>query len=104
MRIRIVTSRLDYVQHVFHDRHTYEFPVIMLQSIGILFPTGLLALKGDIWKRHARFILPMLKRAKIVPFQETIVTAVDPFIDKQFANSSGKIHMDLIRYFLEYCI
>ncbi|CAM2703726.1 unnamed protein product [Rotaria socialis] len=92
----IVLSRIDHVQHVLADRHTYDIAETTTRNFGVLFPTGLIALRGNEWKRHARFILPMLKRAKVLPYLDTIVTCTDRFIDEKLSRRNGEIHMDLV--------
>jgi len=61
----VALSRIEHVQHVLIDRQTYNIATRTTKSFGILFPNSLIALRGDACKRHARFILLMLKRAKI---------------------------------------
>ncbi|CAF2098402.1 unnamed protein product [Rotaria magnacalcarata] len=80
----------------FADRHTYDIAETTARNFGVLFPTGLIALRGNEWKRHARFILPMLKRAKVLPYLNTIVTCTDRFIDEKLTRRNGEIHMDLV--------
>jgi beta-ring hydroxylase len=92
----IVLSRLEHVQHVLMDRQTYDMSTSTTQSMGVLFPNGLISLRGDAWKRHARFMLPMFKRAKVLPYLDTIVTCIDRFIDDRFVERDGQIHTDLV--------
>ncbi|CAF3993822.1 unnamed protein product [Rotaria magnacalcarata] len=79
----IVLSRIDHVQHILADRHTYDIAETTTRNFGVLFPTGLIALRGNEWKRHARFILLMLKRTKVLSYLDTIVTCIDRFIDEK---------------------
>jgi len=92
----IVLSRIEYCQHVLMDRQTYDMATLITKTFGILFPNGLISLRGEAWKRHARFVLPMFKRAKILPYLDTISTCIDRFIDEQFVKQDGKIHTDLV--------
>ncbi|CAF1486220.1 unnamed protein product [Adineta ricciae] len=92
----IILSRIEYVQHVLTDRHTYDQATSTTSSFGILFPSGLIALRGETWKRHARFILPMFKRAKILPYLNTIVNCIDHLVDEQFVKHNGEIRTDLV--------
>ncbi|CAF4117130.1 unnamed protein product [Rotaria magnacalcarata] len=96
LKAKFVLSRIDHVQHVLADRHTYDIAETTARNFGVLFPTGLIALRGNEWKRHARFILPMLKRAKVLPYLNTIVTCTDRFIDEKLTRRNGEIHMDLV--------
>ncbi|CAF0790335.1 unnamed protein product [Adineta steineri] len=92
----VVISRIEYVQHVLMDRHTYDQSTQTTSSFGILFPTGLIALRGETWKRHARFMLPMFKRAKVLPYFDTVVTCIDRLIDEQLIKHDGEIRTDLV--------
>lgn len=92
----IVLSRVEDVRHVFADRQTYDQSERTTSSFGVLFPTGLIVLRGDDWKRHARFMLPMFRRAKVLPYLDTIVSCTDRFIDERFVPRDGQIHDDLV--------
>ncbi|CAF0797039.1 unnamed protein product [Adineta ricciae] len=93
----IILSRIEYVQHVLTDRHTYDQATSTASSFGTLFPSGLITLRGETWKRHARFILPMFKRAKILPyFNKKIVNCIDRLVDEQFVKHDGEIHRVLV--------
>jgi cytochrome P450 len=91
-----VLSRVDHIQHVLADRQTYDISETTTRNFGLLFPGGLVALRGDIWKRHARIMLPMFRRNKISAYFDTIVTCIDRFIDEQFGQHNGKIHTNLV--------
>jgi cytochrome P450 len=92
----IVISSLENVQHVLKDRQTYDISTNTTKTFGVLFPNGLIALRGDDWKRHARFMLPMFKRAKVLPYLDTISTCIDRFIDERFVERDRQIHSDLV--------
>ena len=91
-----VLSRIDHIQHVLSNRQTYDISEITTRNFSLLFPRGLLALQGDIWKRHARIMLPMFRRGRILPYFDTIIICIDSFINKRFAQQNGKIHIDLV--------
>ncbi len=92
----IVLSRVDHVQHVLSNRHIYDMSERTTRNFRVLFPTGLITLRGNDWKRHARFMLPMFKRAKILPYLDTIITCTDRFINERFVQRDGEIHADLV--------
>ncbi|CAF0956763.1 unnamed protein product [Adineta steineri] len=92
----IIISRIDYTEHILSHRHIYDISDITTRNFSLLFPGGLLSLKGETWKRHARLMLPVFRRSKILPYFETIVECIDDFIDKQFLNNQTKIHKDLV--------
>ena len=91
----MVLSRVEHVRHVFADRQTYDQSGETIKMFSLLFPKGLIALRGNNWKRHARYMLPMFRRAKITPYLNTIVDCVDRSIDKHVAHDDKKIHTDL---------
>ncbi|CAF1274992.1 unnamed protein product [Rotaria sordida] len=76
----IVLNRVEHVQYVLSNRHIYEQGSIVADGFGLIAPSGLISLQGQAWKRHARFILPMFKRAKITHFIDTITRCADEFI------------------------
>ncbi|CAF3801241.1 unnamed protein product [Rotaria sordida] len=76
----IVLNRVEHVQYVLSNRHIYEQGSIVADGFGLIAPSGLISLQGQAWKRHARFILPMFKRAKITHFIDTITRCTDEFI------------------------
>ena len=92
----IVFSRLEHVQHILADRQTYDAAKSITDTFGVLFPNGLISLRGDAWKRHARFMLPAFKRAKVLPYLDSIAGCIDRFIDKCFVERDGQIHSDLV--------
>jgi cytochrome P450 len=93
----IIISRIDYIEHILSKRQIYDISEITTRNFSLLFPGGLLSLKGDIWKRHARIMLPLFRRNKILPHFETIVSCIDHFIDEQFLKENNKIHKDLVK-------
>lgn len=76
----IVLNRIEHVQYVLSNRQKYEQGSVTADGFSLVAPTGLISLQGQMWKRHARFILPMLKRAKIVHFIDKITQCTDEFI------------------------
>jgi cytochrome P450 len=91
-----VFSRVEDVQYIFANRHIYDVSDLVTSSFGILFPNGLISLRGDTWKRHARFMLPTFKRAKVLPYLDTVVSCIGRFIEEQFVHRDGQIHSDLV--------
>lgn len=89
-------SRIDHIQHVLSDRHTYDISDTTTRNFSLLFPSGLLALRGNAWKRHACFMLPMFRRCKVLPYFDIITQCIDRFIDQRFSKQNGTIHTDLV--------
>lgn len=92
----VVLSNIEDAEKVLSNRHLFDISTRTTSTFGILFPYGLIALRGNDWKRHARFMLPTFKRAKILPYLQTIVDCADQFIDGKLAPKSGQIHEDLL--------
>ena len=92
----IVLSNIEDAEKVLSNRHLFDISTRTTSTFGILFPYGLISLRGNDWKRHARFMLPVFKRAKILPYLQTIVDCADRLIDEKFAPKSGQIHEDLV--------
>ena len=92
----IVISRIDYVEHILSKRQIYEISRLTTENFSLLFPNGILSLKGAEWKRHARLMIPCFRRSKVVPYFQTIVDCLDDFIDKIFVKSNREIHENLV--------
>ena len=41
-------------------------------------------------------MLPMFKRAKVLPYLDTVAGCIDRFIDNHLAERDGQIHFDLV--------
>lgn len=89
-------SRIDHIEHRLRDRHRYDVWQTVTRHFSLIFPFGLISLKGDRWKRHARFILRLLKPNKISPHFDQILQNIDRFIDQRISQDDGQIHTDWI--------
>ncbi|CAF3845082.1 unnamed protein product [Rotaria sp. Silwood1] len=76
----IVLNRIEHVQYVLSNRHIYDQGSITADGFSLIAPSGLISLQGKIWKRHARIILPILKRAKIAHLIDKITECTDDLI------------------------
>ncbi|CAF3143200.1 unnamed protein product, partial [Rotaria sp. Silwood2] len=85
--------RMEHVQAIFSDRHTFEQSPLFLPNFDLLCPNGIFVLSGLKWKRHIRVLLPMLKRTKIIVHLESIVQCADRFIDRNL--HPNDVHRDL---------
>ncbi|CAF4884928.1 unnamed protein product [Rotaria sp. Silwood1] len=83
----------EHAQTIFSDRHTFDQSPLFIPNFDLLCPNGIITLSGLKWKRHARVMLPMFKRAKIVHYSETILHCTDQFIDKHL--DDNHIYKDL---------
>lgn len=92
----IVLSRIDHVEHVLSRRQIYDISKTTTGNFSLLFPNGLLALKGDEWKRHARILIPVFRRNKVLPYFEIIVECMDDFIDQKLIQNDKQIHKNLV--------
>ena len=93
----IIVSRIDYVEHILSKRQIYDVSYITMKNFSLLFPEGLLALKGDKWKRHARIMLPVFRKGQIICHIDTISSTIDHFIEKNILNENNKIHKNLVK-------
>ena len=60
-------------------------------TFGILFNNGRVSVRGDTWKRHTRFMLPMLKRSKVLPYLHAIAGCVDRYKDQSLVEYDDRI-------------
>jgi cytochrome P450 len=93
----IIVSRIDYIEEILSKRQIYEISEITTRNFSLLFSDGLLSLKGEKWKRHARIMLPIFRRNKILTHFETIVNCIDDFIDQKFSKNDQIIHQNLVK-------
>jgi pentalenene oxygenase len=84
----------EHAKTIFSDRHTFERSPLFIPNFDLLCPHSIINLTDAKWKRHARVMLPMFKRAKILPYRQTIVQCVDRFIDTQLEDKH--IYTDLV--------
>jgi pentalenene oxygenase len=84
----------EHAKEIFSDRHTFERSPLFIPNFDLLCPHSIINLTDAKWKRHARVMLPMFKRAKIMPYQETILHCVDRFIDTHLEDKH--IYTDLV--------
>jgi cytochrome P450 len=84
----------EHAKTIFSDRHTFERSPLFIPNFDLLCPYSIINLTDDKWKRHARVMLPMFKRSKILPYRETILQCVDRFIDTQLEDKH--IYTDLV--------
>jgi cytochrome P450 len=77
----LVFSRVDHVQHIFTSRYIYETSDILTSIFALMIPKSLFPSRDQKWKRHARVVVPMLKRINILQYFDTILACTDRFID-----------------------
>ncbi|CAF1409808.1 unnamed protein product [Rotaria magnacalcarata] len=92
----LVLSRIEHAQHVLTSRQLYDVPNASVNRPGLVIPTSLVALLGNDWKRHVRFVHSMFRRTKAMPYLDKIVDCVDCFISERFVHQDGNIHTDLV--------
>ena len=93
----IILSRIELVRQVLADRQTYDQSYMVSNAFAVLCPTGLIALRGDKWKRHARLMVPIFRGKKVTRHFNTVVTCVNRWIDEQLVPYNGKINSDLVK-------
>ncbi|CAF1386656.1 unnamed protein product [Didymodactylos carnosus] len=92
----LLFNRIEHAQYILGNRQLYDLSVLTEKTFGLLFPRSLLAIKGSMWKRHARVMLPMLKKAKIVPYLQTIVDCIDNLIQKWRDESQNHLYTNIV--------
>ncbi|CAF1199150.1 unnamed protein product [Didymodactylos carnosus] len=94
----VAFNRLDHVQYIFAHRHIYDHAKLASETFSLLTPNGLIALTGAKFKRHARVMLPMFKKSKVVPYLETVNDCTDELLlQKWRADGNEKLQTDIIR-------
>ncbi|CAF1456376.1 unnamed protein product, partial [Didymodactylos carnosus] len=76
----IVFSKAEHAQYIYHNRHIYDMCELFAKYFQLTTPNGLICINGEKYKRHARVVLPALKRNKVTPQLETIVKCTDKLI------------------------
>jgi cytochrome P450 len=89
----IVFCRPEHVEAILTDRQTFEQSPFAMPNFDLLCPHALSLLRGAKWKRHARVMVPMFKRAKMIAHLDTILQCADRFIDQNLRD--GEIHRNL---------
>jgi cytochrome P450 len=90
----LVFCRLEHVEAIFKNRHIFELSPLSTSDIDFMTPNGIGSAIGTKWKRHARFLLPLFKRANIVDYFDIIVRCTDRFIDREL--HPDQIHRNLV--------
>ncbi|CAF1538310.1 unnamed protein product, partial [Didymodactylos carnosus] len=75
-----MVSRLDIIQHIYSNRQIYETSDFGKRIFGLQVPSGLISLRGAEYKRHARIMLPMFKKAKVACHLNSIIDCTDRLI------------------------
>jgi cytochrome P450 len=85
----------EHAQIIFSDRHKFEQSPLFLPNFDLICPHAIMTLSGAKWKRHARVMLPVFKRAKVIQHLDTIIDCTDRFIDQSLTDK--QVHTDLVR-------
>ncbi|CAF1340843.1 unnamed protein product [Rotaria sp. Silwood1] len=75
-----VFCRPEHATQIYDDRHIFDQGNIHKETFGLLSENLFIATKGPKHKRHARAILPMLKRNKFLSQISNIIGCVDQLI------------------------
>ncbi|CAF1159500.1 unnamed protein product [Didymodactylos carnosus] len=73
-------SKVEHFQHIFTHRNIYDLADVSIRFFGLQMPSSLLAIKGEQFKRHARVMLPMFKKNKVISHVNTIIDCTDKLI------------------------
>lgn len=89
----IVFCQPEHAEAILTNRQTFEQSPFAMPNFDLLCPHALSLLRGAKWKRHARVMVPMFKRAKMITHLDTILKCADRFIDQNLRD--GEIHRNL---------
>jgi pentalenene oxygenase len=81
-------------QTIFIDRQRFEQSPLFLPNFDLICPSNITILTGARWKRHARIMIPVFKRAKVIQHLDTITECADRFIDRCL--KENEIHTNLV--------
>lgn len=84
----------EHARAIFSDRQRFEQSPLFLPNFDLICPANITILTGDRYKRHARIMLPVFKRAKVIQHIETITECADRFIDKYL--KENEVHTNLV--------
>ena len=84
----------EHAKTIFSDRQRFEQSPLFIPYFDLLCPANITILTGDRYKRHARIMLPVFKRAKVIQHIETIIECADRFIDKHLKDN--EVHTNLV--------
>ena len=84
----------EHAKAILFDRQRFEQSPLFLPNFDLICPANITILTGERYKRHARIMLPVFKRAKVIPHIDTIVECADRFIDQHL--KENEIHRNLV--------
>jgi cytochrome P450 family 4 subfamily B polypeptide 1 len=67
-----------------------------LPNFDLICPAGLSLLGGAKWKRHARVMSPVFRKAKLIQHIDTIIECIDRFIDQCLKDN--EINIDIVNH------
>ncbi|CAF1263043.1 unnamed protein product [Adineta steineri] len=76
-----VFCRPEHAEEIYTHRHIFDRADMRIKTFGLVAENTLIATIGSKYKRHARAILPMLKKHKFVSQTLIITNCVDQLID-----------------------
>ncbi|CAF1016907.1 unnamed protein product [Adineta ricciae] len=91
----LVFCSLEHAKAIFADRHTFEQSPLFLPNFELFCPHSIVTFSGSKWKRHARVMMPMFKRAKVIQHLDVIAECADRFIDQCLI--ADQVHTNLVR-------
>ena len=82
------------IQAIFADRQMFDQSPLFLPNFDLLCPHGIFLPTGPKWKRHARVMIPMFKKAKIMHHADLILHCADRWIEQNIKD--GEIHIEVL--------
>lgn len=90
----VTFCRADHAQTIFSDRQNFDQSPLFLPNFDLLCPHGIFLPTGPKWKRHARVMMPMFKKSKVIHHADVIIHCTDRWIE-QFCRDD-RIHTDVL--------
>ncbi|CAF4282321.1 unnamed protein product [Rotaria sp. Silwood2] len=75
-----VFCRPEHAAQIYGDRYRFDLAVMRTKTFGLISENFIISLTGSKYKRHAKAILPMLKRNKFLSQIPIIIDCVDQLI------------------------
>lgn len=80
----IVFCQLEHVEVILRNRHIFELSPLGLPNFDLMIPNGISMVYGEHWKRHAKVLVPLFKRANICHNFPEVMRLIDRFIVHKF--------------------
>ena len=84
----------EHAKAIFSDRQRFERSPLFLVNFDIICPANITVLTGERYRRYARIMLPVFKRARVIQYIATIIECTDRFIEQYL--KANEVHTNLV--------